>query len=357
MDFLQNTQFLNNALLDWSYLLLALTVSFFGAALFTTLFLKILQKGAKKTQTKIDDIIIKIIAKPMHLALKSIGAYLSFNLVALPNSAEQFIHHFLVSLILFSIFLFLYKAVGIISYSLSRLTDKLGKKISKEVINFIAKGIKVFVFMLGAMTILQQWGINVSGFVASLGLGGLAFALAAKDTAANLFGSLVIFIDKPFNIGDWVQTPDVEGTILEIGIRSTKVRTFAQAVVTVPNANLANAAIINWSRMGKRRIKSSLGLTYSTTPEQVTAILKDLKDYLIKNPDIDDETIFINFSGFGESTLDIFCYFFTKTTNWGEYMNIKEEVFLEFMRIITHKHKAEFAFPSRTLYLKKEALD
>jgi len=157
MDFLQNTQFLNNALLDWSYLLLALIVSFFGASLFTTLFLKILQKGAKRTRTKIEDIIIKIITKPMHLALKSMGAYLSFNLVALPNSVEQFIHHLLVSLILFSIFWFLYKAVGIISYSLSRLTDKLGKKMSKEVINFIAKGIKVFVFILGAMTILQPW--------------------------------------------------------------------------------------------------------------------------------------------------------------------------------------------------------
>ena len=357
MDFLQDTQFLNNALLDWSYFLVALIITFVGASLFATILIKILQKTAQKTKTKVDDIVVEIINAPLRLSLKAMGVYTSFYLIILPKGIELFIHHFLVSIILFSLFWFLHSAVDIISYSLSRLTDKLGKKMSKEVINFLAKGIKVVVFMLGAMTILQQWGFNVSGFVASLGLGGLAFALAAKDTAANLFGSLVIFIDKPFNIGDWVQTPDVEGTILEIGIRSTKVRTFAQAIVTVPNANLANAAIINWSRMGKRRIKTSLGLTYSTTPEQVSAILIDLKDYLIKHSEIDDETIFINFSGFGESTLDIFCYFFTKTTNWGEYMNIKEEVFLEFMRIITHKHQVQFAFPSRTLYVEKGSLD
>lgn len=357
MDFLQNTQFLNNALIDWSYFLFALTITFLGASLFATILIKFLQRAAKKTATKIDDMVVEIINKPLRLSLRAMGLYASFLLIILPKSIELFIHHLLVSIILFALFWFLHSAVDLISYSLARLTDKLGKKMSKEVINFLAKGIKVFVFLLGAMSILQQWGVNVSGFVASLGLGGLAFALAAKDTAANLFGSLVIFIDKPFHVDDWIKTPDVEGTILEIGIRSTRVRTFAQAVVTVPNANLANAAIINWSRMGKRRIKTSLGLTYSTTPEQVTAILKDLKEYLLKHPEIDNETIFINFSGFGESTLDIFCYFFTKTTNWGDYMNIKEQVFLEFMHIITHKHQAEFAFPSQTLYVKKESLE
>ena len=106
---------------------------------------------------------------------------------------------------------------------------------------------------------LQEWGYNVSGFLASLGLVGMALALAAKDTAANLFGSLVIFIDKPFKVGEWIKTPDVEGIIETIGIRSTKIRTFAQAQVTVPNATLANSAILNWSRMGKKTYHDECG--------------------------------------------------------------------------------------------------
>ena len=352
MDFLQQTTVFNNALLDWIYFLLALLITFATSKFVSKFVIRGLEKAAKKTENKIDDIFVEVINHPLRLSIKALGLFVSFSLITLPASVEIFIQHALNSLLIFSLYWMLHSGVDVVSYSLS----KLSKKMSNEVINFLAKGVKLFILFLGTMTILQQWGLNVSGFIASLGLGGLAFALAAKDTAANLFGSLVIFIDKPFNVGDWIKTPDVEGTIIDIGIRSTRVRTFAQAIVTVPNANLANAAIINWSRMGKRRIKTSLGLTYDTTPEQVTDILKDLKAYLIENDDIDDETIFINFSGFGESTLDIFCYFFTKTTNWGDYMNIKEQVFLEFMRIITQKHQAQFAFPSQSLYVEKSTL-
>jgi MscS family membrane protein len=356
MEFLEAHSFFNNTLLAWSYFIFALLFTFVLTSLLAKYTIKGLEKTADRTKNQFDDILVEIIRSPLKLALKALGIYISFYLITLPDALENLIHNFLNSLIIFSLFWLVHSGVELMTYTLTHLRDKYGKKLSVEVINFLSKGVKVFIIMLGAMSILQQWGLNVSGFVASLGLGGLAFALAAKDTAANLFGSLVIFIDKPFHVGDWIKTPDVEGTIVDIGIRSTKVRTFAQAIVTVPNANLANSAIINWSRMGKRRIKTSLGLTYNTTPEQVKAILADLKSYLIDNDDIDNETIFINFSGFGESTLDIFCYFFTKTTNWGEYMNIKEKVFLEFMKIITEKHQAEFAFPSQSLYIEKGSL-
>lgn len=357
MTFLETQIFFHNALLDWIYFIVAFFASFFISHFIARIIITLLEKTAKKTKNKVDDIVVEIINAPLQLALKALGVYASFYIIILPNSLEHIIHNFLNSIIIFALFWALHSGVEIINYSLTHITDKIGKKFSNEVINFLAKGFKVFIILLGAMTVLQQWGLNVSGFVASLGLGGLAFALAAKDTAANFFGSLVIFIDKPFNIGDWIKTPEVEGTIVDIGIRSTKIRTFAQAIVTVPNANLANSAIINWSRMGKRRIKTTLGLTYSTTPEQISFILKDLKEYLIHHPDIDDETIFVNFSGFGASTLDIFCYFFTKTTSWGEYMNVKEKVFLEFMNIITLKHQASFAFPTQSLFIEKAPID
>ena len=207
--------------------------------------------------------------------------------------------------------------------------------------------------MIGFVVVLQGWGYNVTGFVASLGIGGLAFALAAKDTASNLFGSLVIFGDKPFEIGDWIKSDEVEGVVEDIGIRSTKVRTFAQALVNVPNANLANSAIINWSRMGKRRIKMNIGLTYDTSELQMRNILKDIRDMLTKHKDIHQSTIYIYFTDYNDSSLGIFCYFFTNTIKWGEYMSVKEEINLLIMKII-EDNGAFFAFPTQTIQIESD---
>ena len=206
------------------------------------------------------------------------------------------------------------------------------------------------------MTIFQEWGYNVSGFLASLGLVGMALALAAKETAANLFGSLVIFTDKPFKVGEWIKTPEVEGIVENIGIRSTKVRTFAQALVTVPNAVLANSAILNWSRMGKRRINMQLGLTYSTTTSQVEKIVSDIKQMLENHPDIDQDVIHIYFTDFKDSSLGIFCYYFTKSTDWGEYMRVREDTNFKIMKIV-EDNDAGFAFPSRSLYIENGKME
>jgi len=239
-----------------------------------------------------------------------------------------------------------------LSVNIHKITDKLGDKFSAEVLNFIIKSIRFFIFIIGFIVVLQEWGYNVSGFLASMGLIGMALALAAKDTAANLFGSLVIFIDKPFKVGDWIKTPQVEGTIETIGIRSTKVRTFAQALVTVPNATLANSAILNWSAMGKRRIKMNIGITYDTPGQTVENIIKDIKVMLENNEDIHQDTIHIYFSEFAASSLNIFCYYFTKTTNWGEFMRVRENTYLEIMKIV-ERNGTSFAFPTQTLHIEK----
>ena len=211
--------------------------------------------------------------------------------------------------------------------------------------------LKVIILIITGMNILSTWGINITGFVASLGLVGMAFALAAKDTASNFFGSMVLFTDQPFKVGDWIKTPEVEGTIEAIGIRSTKVRTFAQALVSVPNGNLANDAILNWSEMGKRRIKMTLGLTYSTTSSQMRTILQEIRELLNNDHDIHQQTIYIHFTEFQDSALGIFCYFFTKTTKWGEYMEVRERINLELMEIV-ERNGAGFAFPSQSLYIE-----
>lgn len=231
-----------------------------------------------------------------------------------------------------------------------------GKKYEnkREFVSHGKKLLKIIIVIIAGLYSLKSVGYDISAFLASLGLMGMAIALAAKDTIANFFGSMVILSDRPFKIGDWVTLEDgTDGDIEEIGIRSTKIRTFARSLVSVPNAKIANASITNWSRMDKRRIKHSIGVTYNTSSEQMKNILKDIRNMLKEHKDIHQDTIHIYFEGFGSHELTIFCYYFTKTTAWGEFMAVREDTNLKIMEII-EKNKAEFAFPTQTLYLKKE---
>ncbi len=310
-------------------------------------------KIVKKTTNEYDDEIFDALEKPVDFLFIVLGATFAKAVLVLSPDVEGIVNHVLRSAFIIVIFWGLVRILNHLAEHIHKITNRFGDKISGEVANFIVKSIRFFIVILGAIAVFQEWGYNVSGFLASLGLVGMALALAAKDTAANLFGSLVIFVDKPFKVGDWVKTPDVEGTIETIGIRSTKIRTFAQAQVTVPNATLANSAILNWSRMGKRRIKMNVGLTYQTPGETVKKIVDDIKDMLTSHPDIDQELIHVYFTTFNSSSLDVFCYFFTKTTNWGEFLKVQEDTNLKIMQIV-QKNGSSFAYPTQTLYLNNE---
>ncbi len=310
----------------------------------------ILKKLSSKTKTKIDDELISILESPLRVSIVLLGFYLAKEWLKL-EKLDTFLNNIIKSVVTIIIFWIIYKIVDKFAYIFDRFFSKFGKELSEDIENFTVKTLKILVVIIGIMSVLQGWGINVSAFVASLGLVGMAFALAAKDTAANLFGSLVIFTDRPFKVGEWIQTPNVEGTVEEIGIRSTRVRTFSQALVSVPNAVIANSSITNWSKMPKRRIKMRLGLTYDTTREQMKNILNDLRQMLQNHPDIHKDTIMIRFDEFGDSALSIFCYFFTVTTNWGEFLRVREDINLKIMEIV-EKHNASFAFPSQSLYIE-----
>ena len=321
--------------------------------LFRVVFKKLLMKVVSKTTNIYDDDILNLISKQINLIFVFIGLSFAKFVLVLDASINEFLNHIISSSFIIIVFWSLLKLLNYFVNHLEQITNRFGDKLSKEVANFIVKFIRLFLIAIGTFTTLKEWGYDISSFLASLGLIGMAFALAAKDTAANLFGSLVLFTDKPFKVGEWIKTPDVEGTIETIGIRSTRVRTFAQALVTVPNAVLANSAILNWSKMGKRRIKMNLGLTYSTTAEQIENIVKDIKLMLKHHKDINQETIYIHFTTFEDSSLNIFCYFFTNTTNWGEFMEVRENTNLEIMKIV-EKHNSSFAFPSQSIYIESE---
>ncbi len=309
-----------------------------------------LRRLANKTKTTADDQFLDIVEEPLKLSIVLMGTY--FAKAWLPFARLDFILDILIhSFFIFIVFWILYRIIDKFAYIFSHFSAKFGKELHQDIENFIKKTLRFIVIILGIMAILQEWGINVSAFVASLGLGGLAVALAAKDTVANLFGSLVIFTDRPFKVGDWVETAFVEGFIEEIGIRSTKVRTFSQALVHVPNAKMADASITNWSKMGKRRIKTRIGLTYSTSPEQMQSIVKEIKAMLKSHKDIHQETILISFDEFSDSSLSIFLYFFTKTIQWEEYLHVREDVNFKIMQIVSN-HKASFAFPSQSIYVE-----
>jgi len=333
-----------------AYILAILIFIFFQV--FRVILRKIALTIVKKTSNTFDDELIDSVKKPVDFLFIVIGAKFAIDILILAESVKYLLEQIVRSGFIVVVFWAILNILTTLAENIHKVTNKFGDKVSIEVANFIIKSIRLFIIILGFIAFLQEWGFNVSGFLASMGLIGMAFALAAKDTAANLFGSLVIFTDKPFRVGDWIMTPEVEGTIETIGIRSTRVRTFAQAVVTVPNAILANSAILNWSRMGKRRVKMNIGVTYDTTGETLENIIKDIKTMLHNNKNIHQDTIHIYFSDFGASSLNIFCYYFTKSTNWGEFMRVREETYLEIMKIV-EKNGSAFAFPTQTLHIEQ----
>lgn len=343
--------FLGNTYSQWAISFAILLFFIFLRSPLAKAFIGLLHKASAKTKNTLDDAIVSAVEPPVRLFFVLIGLYGMLVFLSLPEAVDSFNSHFFHSMYAFTLFWSLYRITNIFADFVREFEGKISNGFSTDLALFFIKAVKLIIIVMGFVVMVQEWGYDFTGFLASLGLGGLAFALAAKDTAANLFGSLVIFSDKPFDVGDWIQTPHVEGTVESIGIRSTRVRTFSKALVAVPNATLANSAITNWSRMTMRRIKMTVGLTYDTNSTQMQNILTQVRQMLKDDPDIDNRTILINFTDFQDSALGIFCYFFTKTTNWQEYLMVRERMNLNIMKIV-EDNKAAFAFPSQSLYIE-----
>jgi len=317
---------------------------------FTFIVTTVLQRLAKYTNTYYDDRIISALKGPVRFAFVIIGLHLFFLLIF---NETRFVKNFLNTLVVYDIFW----AILAISGALRELAHKVAKSFSddlhKEVGNFLLAIIRLLIMGIGLGAMLQVWGINVTALVASLGIGGLAFALAAKDTAANLFGSLSLLADKSIRIGEWIKVNGVEGTVEDIGMRTTKIRSFEKSLITVPNLIVANNPIENFSRRGVRRIKMRIGITYGTTEAQMTKIVEEIKYMLHNHQHISQkETLLVNFESFGDSALNIFIYTFTNTSNWEKYLNIREDIHLKIMKIV-EENNSSFAFPSQSIYVEE----
>ena len=225
------------------------------------------------------------------------------------------------------------------------------------IVPLIGMSLRILVMITAGIVIAQNLGYSVSGLVASLGLGGAALALASKDTIANLFGSLMIVIDKPFKVGDWIKGSGFEGVVEEIGFRSTRIRTFGKTIENIPNNLLANIKVENMDRrkdegLNVRRIKMNVGVDYGVNADKMELILAGLKEILKNDEGVDQRmTQLVRFTDFGESTLDIFLYYFADSADWDYYLSVRERVNMKIMRLL-ESHGASLAFPSQSIYLE-----
>jgi len=336
----------------WVQLAVAAAIVFIALLIrgfLTRIIFNILLRVTSKTKTGVDSALVFASEGPFRKLIVITGLYIALAYMGLPESVMDFINTLFRSAIIILISSGFYNLVG--GPAVTEIGVRL--EVEKTIVGFVTKVFRFIIIALTITIIAQEWDYDVSGFIAGLGLGGLAFALAAQDAAKNIFGGIVILLDKPFAVGDWILTPSVEGTVEEMTFRSTKVRTFANALVTVPNAVVANEAITNWTRMQKRRVSFHLGVTYTTPRDKMQTCVKRIQELLENHPEVHPDTIFVRFDQFNDSSLDIFIYYFTNTTVWGEFMAVKEEINFKIMEILEDEG-VSVAFPSRSIYFANQ---
>jgi len=339
---------------DISKIILALLIFFFFLLirrLFSKLIINRLKAFARKTKNDMDDQVIAALEHPLRFIPIVIGVFLATEVLILNEGLQQGAYNLNRSLITFNIFWILFKLVGPLSRSFSGLKGLF----TESMITWIIKALRALVFFLGAAAILEIWGIEIAPLIAGLGLFGVAVALGAQDVFKNLIAGLFIIGEKRFHPGDWVRVDGiVEGTVEDIGFRTTTIRRFDKAPVFVPNAKLSDNAVINFTRMSHRRIYWKIGLVYDTTIEQLRQVRENIESYILGNDDFShppEVATFVRIDSFNDSSIDLMLYCFTRTTDWGEWLEIKESLALE-VKDIVQKAGSSFAFPSQSVYLE-----
>ena len=329
----------------------------FALVLLITLLLQLMWRiFTKKTEVIVsrtdnhwDDIIWFAVVRPVNWLFILMGGSMALRVVA--ESEELLISNYLPLVQKISILLLVGWVFWRLVYKAELTFVALDDK-DTTTVNAVAKLAKLSLIIIIALSVIQTLGVSISGVLAFGGMGGLVVGMAAKDLLSNLFGALMVYMDKPFKVGDWIRSPDksIEGTVEEIGWRVTRIRTFDKRPLYVPNSLFTQIVVENPSRMSNRRINETFGLRYRDI-EQVNDIIKAVREMLEQHPDIDQrQTIIVNFNYFNNSSLDFFIYTFTKTTDWVLFHEIKQDVLLKVAEIVK-LHQAGFAFPTRQLHI------
>ena len=317
-----------------------------------------LTKAADRTETQWDDVVLYAIFPPIQWVMWVVLGLLSLSLFpALDGIREALLRLSDTALLLLFGWLAHRLSGGIEGELLGEHRGALASS-DRATISAVARLSRIVLWVIAGIMILQSLGVSVSGLLAFGGVGGIAVGFAARDLLANFLGGLSIFLDRPFAVGDWIRSPDreIEGTVEDVGWRVTRIRTFDQRPLYVPNSVFSTVALENPSRMLNRRIYETIGIRYDDAGamEQIVA---EVKEMLVAHDDIDKgKTLMVNFVAFGASSLDFFIYCFTRTTDWATYHRVKQDVLVKILKII-EVQGAEVAFPTRTVLLSPPEAD
>ncbi|MEC9077234.1 MAG: mechanosensitive ion channel family protein [Pseudomonadota bacterium] len=332
------------------FVIVLLTV--FGSY-FVRRFIRTLKTRAEKTQSQWDDTFFAALQGPARTLVWVVGLTLALERASVGLDIETIFAPLRSALV-----------IATLTWALIRFVDRVQQRMMHDpktddldltTVEAIGRLIRITILITSGLIILQTLGFSVSGVLAFGGLGGIAVGFAAKDLLSNFFGGLMIFLDRPFGVGDWIRSPDrdIEGTVESLGWRLTTIRTFDKRPLYIPNATFLSIAVENPSRMSHRRIYETIGVRYDDA-DQIQVVVERVKKMLEQHPDIDSsQTLMVNFNQFGLSSLDFFIYCFTNTTVWTEYHVVKEDVLLKAYNLITELG-AEVAFPTQTLHLQVE---
>ncbi|WP_198264514.1 mechanosensitive ion channel family protein [sulfur-oxidizing endosymbiont of Gigantopelta aegis] len=331
-------------------IVIALMFNFFQKRMIHKLYTKL-----KTTKNPWDEALIESLAKPISAFIWLWGITIAANVMADANNVSIFDNLVKPTRqvgVIVILTWFVLRLIIRVERNLIKIGRQKEDNYDVTTVQAITKLFRVSVVITGALIMMQELGVSVSGVLAFGGIGGMAIGFAAKDLLSNFFGGLMLYLDRPFAVGDWIRSPDrsIEGTVECIGWRLTIIRTFDKRPLYVPNSTFASISVENPSRMTHRRIKETIGIRYDDSAK-LEVILNDVRAMLKNHDEIDSrQTLMVNFNEFAPSSLDFFIYTFTKTTNWIKYHEVKQDVLLQILQII-EKHGAEVAFPTSTLHL------
>ena len=339
--------FYGNTVAEWSISLLIIVGSLVIAKLLLWITKNVLKKLTKKSKTKLDDLIIDMLEEPIAFAMVLFGVWYALRLLTFPENVTTFIEQVFYILIVFDIAWLVNRLIGaIVKQYLTPLTKKSKSDLDDQLLPLLVKGIKITIWVVAIIVGLNNAGYNIGALLAGMGIGGLALAMAAKDSVTNLFGGFTIFTDKPFILKDRIVVEGVDGVVEEIGIRSTKVRTLAGRIVTIPNSTFTNGIIENISSEPNRKIVLNLGLTYDTDKNGLKKAIDILKK-IVTQHESTEEKVLLSFNAFNDFALNIILIYYIKSgeDNMGVQTDINLQILEDF-----NENKLEFAFPTQTIF-------
>ena len=356
-------ELLGNTMQDYAWFIGAILLGLIFKKIISKYFSRLLYKIINKKYSDIGiEKIDSLLTKPISLCIMLSIIYLGSSHIQYPPEwnlvdKNQIGLKMLISkgfslLFLYSIFWILLKLIdliGIILYKKAELTEN---KMDDQLIPFIIEIARIMIYIFAIFIIMGNvFNVNIAALATGLGIGGIALAMASKESLENLLGSFTIFFDRPFTVGDVVTVGSITGSVEKVGFRSTRIRTFDKSLVTLPNKKMIDAELDNLGMRPVRRVKFNVGLTYETSSDQIKAIVSDIQEMINNHPKT-NQSGKVRFQEFGSSSLDVMVMYYVNSPRWDDLIDVKEDINYKIMEIIK-KHKSDFAFPSTTVYLQK----